>query len=79
MPRVAIKKKQYKCSDLTKYIRTELYERDMSQADLGELLKVTQQDISYKLKRNMFTYEELITIFEALNTSDEDILRIMKL
>lgn len=79
MPRVTIKKKQYKISDLSKYIVGEMFAQDISQAKMATSLGITQQGFSYKLKHNNFSYGDLLTIFEVLKTPDETKKKLMTL
>lgn len=79
MPRVLIKKKEYKASDLSKWIVVRMYELGVRQRELGELLGISQPRLSEKLKKNQFSYEDLLTVFQRLKATDEDILKIMKM
>lgn len=79
MPRIKAKKKEYKVSDLSLYIVLEMRRQDVSQDEMAHILGITQPGFSYKLKRNVFSYGDLLTIFETLGTEDEVILRLMKL
>ena len=79
MPRIKAKKKEYKVSSLSLYIVLEMRKQDISQDKMARILGITQPGFSYKLKRNAFSYGDLLTIFETLGTEDEAILRLMKL
>lgn len=79
MPRVSIKKKEYKVSDLAKYIASEMYAQDISQAEMATRLGVTQQAFSYKLKHSVFSYGDLLTICESLGTPDEVKVKLLTL
>lgn len=78
MPRVQIKRKEYKASDLTAYIVNTMYEKKIRQSKLAEALHISQQAVSYKIKTAGFDYKELLTVFECLRVPDEDILKIMR-
>ena len=78
MPRVAIKWKQYKMADLSKWIHIRMKESGIRQWQMGEALNITQSAFSYKLRENMFTYKDLLVIFKMLGATDEEILKIMK-
>jgi predicted XRE-type DNA-binding protein len=79
MPRIASKKKEYKISDLTKYIRNEMYSQGIQQREMAEKLDISQPQLSHKLKNNIFSYKDLLIIFSFLKTEDEEILKIMKM
>lgn len=79
MPRVAIKKKEYKLSDFSKWLIGEMRERKLSQADIGKLLGISQPAVSQRLESGNFTYDQLLTLFSKLEAPDKDILRLMKL
>ncbi|MBE5877085.1 MAG: hypothetical protein E7290_09410 [Lachnospiraceae bacterium] len=78
MPRVAIKKKEYKVNDLSVYIVGKMYEKKLRQADLAEMLNITQPAFSNRLKKGLFSYAELLDILQKLESTDEEILRLMK-
>ena len=42
MPRVTIKKKEYKVSDFSKWIVGKMYEQGLTQADLAKMIGITQ-------------------------------------
>ena len=78
MPRVVIKKKEYKVNDLSVYIVGKMYEKKLRQADLAEMLNITQPAFSNRLKKGLFSYAELLDILQKLESTDEEILRLMK-
>lgn len=79
MPRVAIKKKDYMISDLSKWIVGKMYAMKVRQRDMAELLEITQPAFCKKLKGSYFTYGELLSVLKKLEATDEEILRLMKL
>lgn len=79
MPRITAKNKEYKISDLSKYIVSEMYAQDITQAEMATHLGVTQSTFSYKLKHNAFSYGDLLTIFDVLGTSEEKKVELMSL
>lgn len=79
MPRVTIKKKEYKVSDFSKWLVGKMYERDLSQTDLANLIGFTQQAFSYRLKKGLFNYSEMLVLLEKLEATDFEILNLMKL
>lgn len=79
MPRVAIKKKEYKVSDFSKWIVTKMYEHHLKQSDLAELIGISQPAFCNRLKKGLFSYSEILTLLEKLSATDEEILRLMKI
>ena len=79
MPRVAIKKKDYKQSDLSAYIVGRMYAMKIRQADMAEELNISQPAFCNRLANGYFTYKDMLTIFKKLRTTDDEILKLMKL
>ena len=67
MPRVNGKRIEYKNADLYAYIIGQMKARDMTQKELGEMLGLSQQVTSAKLKRRGLTTKELIEVIEILD------------
>ena len=78
MPRVTLKKKEYKVSDFSKWIIGKMYERGLTQANMACLIGITQQAFGRRLKLGMFSYYEMLVLLEKLDATDEEILRLMK-
>lgn len=79
MPRVSIKKKEYKVSDFSKWIVGKMYEQKLTQKDMGELIGITQPAFQNRLKKGLFSYSEVLTLFKELGASDTEILNLMKI
>lgn len=79
MPRVSVKKKEYKVSDLSKWIVAKMYEKKVRQEEMAGLIGISQPWFSCKLKKNQFTYGDLLTILKRLEATDEEIIKLMKL
>lgn len=79
MPRVAIKKKEYKVTDLSKWIAGKMYELKLSQTDVAKMIGLSQPAFCQRLKKGMFSYEDLLTLFKNLKATDEEMLKMMKL
>ena len=67
MPRVNGKRIEYKDADLYAYIIGQMKARDMTQRELGDMLGLSQQVTSAKLKRRGLTTKELIEVIEILD------------
>lgn len=79
MPKVCINYKQYKIENIGSIIRGKLYKERRSYEELGNELGSTRQNVAYKLRNCSFKYEDLLTVFDYLNFTDEEILQVMKL
>lgn len=67
MPRVNGKRIEYKNADLYAYIIGQMKARGMTQKELGDMLGLSQQVTSAKLKRRGLTTKELIEVIEILD------------
>ena len=79
MPRVCINKKQYKQESIGSWIVGQLFKKKLKKMDLADELDITRQGLDWKLHNNSFDYGDLLTIFEFLESSEDDILFVMKL
>lgn len=79
MPRVNIKRKEYKISDLSKWIVAKMYELNITQNDLADMIGISQPAFSNRLKKGLFSYEDMITLLKELKATDVEILMLMKL
>lgn len=88
MPRVAIKKKEYKILDLKGWIVHQMRMKDKTQYDVAEALGISQPNVSRMLripKRgerieiDVFTYGDLLTLCELFEVSDEEKIRLLTL
>lgn len=79
MPRVTIKKKEYKVSDLSKYLVMKMYENQLHQKDLAKMIGISPPAFCGRMKKGLFSYEELITLIAELNATDDEILKLMKM
>lgn len=79
MPKVYLKRKEYKVSEFTKWVYGSMKLANENQTDIGILLGITQQGLSYKLKHGTFTLYETITLLAHFNATDKEIIHIMKL
>lgn len=79
MPRIRELKTNYMLTDIGSTLDTFRREKKMKQVELAEKIGITQQNLSNKFAHNSFKYEDLIKIFHALELTDEQIVRLMKL
>lgn len=73
-------------ADLPGWIVGRMYIKGLKQKDLAKLLGITPQAFSARLHRDgrgdpkdVFTYGDLLTLFRALDATDEEILRLVKM
>ena len=79
MPRIFMNRKKYKLNDFSKYISGSMRAKGITQKQMADALEVSQQMFSYKLHHLIFTYADLLTMFEVLGTSDADKLKLLTL
>lgn len=79
-----IKKRDYLITDFARWLVGKMREKRLYQADIGEILGVSQQSVSRRIsegieEKDVFRQGEMITLFKELEATDEEILRLMKL
>lgn len=79
MPRVSINKKKYKLKDFSEWLVGRMNSMDLRQADVADMLGISQPAFSQRLKKSMFDLSEILTLFEKLKATEEEILRLMKM
>lgn len=88
MPRVAIKKKEYKILDLKGWIVHQMKLSGLKQSDVAEALGISQPRVSSMLKIpksgekmpiDVFTYGDLLTLCELFEISDEEKRKLLTL
>ena len=78
MPKVYITRQQELNRRLVSLIYGTMKVKHITQAQMAERLCISQQAFSRKLKNAQFTFQDLFTIFEVLELSDEVILSVMR-
>ena len=78
MPRVTIKRKDYKLTDFRRWLVGEIKVQGFRQSDVADWLGITQQAVSQKLKLGNFTLKELLIIFEKLKTDADQIGKLLE-
>ena len=88
MPRVSIKKKEYKIIDLKGWIVHQMKISGIKQTDVAEALGLSQSRVSIMLKIpkrgekmpvDVFSYGDLLTLCELFNVSDEEKQKLLTL
>lgn len=79
MPRITLNKIQRKSEDFVRWLAGELYTRNIRQVKVADWLGVTGGAVVYKMKHCSFTFEEMLTIFQELETDKEIQIRLMTL
>lgn len=88
MPRVTIKKKEYKIIDLKGWIVYKMKMAGLTQSDVADALGISQPRVSSRLKLpkkgekvniDVFTYGDLLTLCELFGVSDEEKQRLLTL
>lgn len=86
MPRVQIKKMDYKKKDLKTWITGQIHTHGLKQEDVARELGITQQALSSRLKpqkkgkeSDPFRYGDLLVLFKLFDTTDEEKLHLLKI
>lgn len=79
MPRITALKPKYMANDLGGKIVGLMYRQKITQADIASELGITQPAVSYKIKHNLFTYEDLLKLFKLFELPDAEIVELMKI
>lgn len=83
MPAVAVcdeQRRANKTKAFNRWVKGQLAEHDASQEELAIKMDITQQALSYKIRSGAaFTYPQMLIIFEFFGTTDEVILRFMRM
>ncbi len=87
VPRVTVKKREYKLKDLKAWIHGQMRAHGLRQEDVARKLRISQQAFSKRIKANSggkeketdpFSYWDLMLLFELFETTDEEKLRLLK-
>lgn len=78
MPRVTINRKQYLKKDFCSWVAGKMF-HEHTQEELGDLLGITQQAFSYKLKNCTFSFDDIVTLLDFFKATDEERIRLLKL
>lgn len=78
MPRVCINKTYYKASSIGGWIVGQFYKKKIKRKVLADELGITPQGLTWKLLNNSFSYSDMLTVFEILGSTDEEICFVMK-
>ena len=84
MPKIYVNEYERRISAFRRWHKGRRAEEDVSQADLARELGIGQTAVSAKLKikgsgQSVITYRDLLCFFKAVNATDEEIVRFMRL
>lgn len=79
MPRVYLTKQDKLNSKLVAYVYGTMKVKKIPQREMADRLGISQPAFAKKLKNCQFTFADLATIFDTLDTQDEEILSVMRL
>lgn len=79
MPRSFVNRQQYKEDSIGGWVVGQLFKKNLKKSSLAERLDITLHGLAWKLHNNSFNYSDLLVIFDFLDSSDEEILQVMKL
>ena len=79
MPKVYLTRQDKLNRRLVALIYGTMKVKKITQKYMADRLGITQPAFAKKLKNCQFTFADLATIFEVLDTQDEEILSVMRL
>ncbi|MBO5372146.1 MAG: hypothetical protein J6A75_05430 [Lachnospiraceae bacterium] len=79
MPRVKALRIKYMKEDAKKMFKCKRAEKDMKQKALAEAIELSPPAFSIRFKKFDFDFEQLVTMIQELELSDEEILKLMKI
>lgn len=79
MPRVSINKKKYLQIDLREWMVGRMRTLGLTYQDMAELLGISSPAFSKRINAGNFKNTQLYEIFNKLEATDEEILKLMKL
>ena len=80
MPKVLpLSKTERKKEEFKKWIRGKRSAEGVTQEMLAKKMGITQQAAGVKLRKSQYSLEDLLILFQSVNATDEEILRMMKL
>lgn len=78
MPKVYLSRQDKLNNDLVALIYGTMKLKKVTQKQIADRLYISQPAFNRKLKRKKLTFEDLVTIFEMLEFTDEQILSVMR-
>lgn len=87
MPRVDLKKKEYKIKDIKGWVVKEMKLNGLRQEDVAAELGIKQSAMSQRIAMpkkgkppsDSFSYGDMLTLFKLFNTPDEERLFLLRL
>lgn len=78
MPRVNLNKKKYLMRDFCEWIRGKMLHK-YTESDVAKVLGISQQGFSKKLKNCTFNFDDIVTLLDFFQATDEEIVRLIRL
>ena len=78
MPKVYLTKQDKLNNELVALIYGNMKVKHVTQKQIADRLLISQPAFNGKLKRKKLTFEDLVTVFEILEFTDDQILSVMR-
>lgn len=78
MPKIFLTREDALTNKLIVLIYGTMKLKGITHSYMGDILGISQQAFSKKLKKGNFSYLELVSIFDVLEIPDEKILSVMR-
>ena len=79
MPRVSLLRNEYMKTDAKKMFKGKMAENDITQKKLAEAVGLSPPSFCIRFKTFDFDFEMLTKMIQAVNLSDEEIIKLMKI
>ena len=80
MPKVLpLSRTERKKKEFEKWIRGKRSAERVTLEKLGEEMGITQQAAGAKIRKSQYSFEDLLVLFQSVNATDEEILKMMRL
>lgn len=76
MARGYLKEREYRITDIRKYIRERMFVEEVTQLDIARAINVDPSTVSRKFKKMDFNIEELLIIFKLLKADEDKVGRL---
>lgn len=77
MPRVSLKKYEYKMNDFSKWVRVQMLIHNKKQEDMANLLGISRSGFTYKINHNAFTLEDVMKMNAVFKPKGEELEKLL--
>ena len=78
MPKSCINIMEYKKQNIGCWVQGQLRKKKKTKQELAGFMGISRQGLDWKILNNSFSYGDLLTIFDFLGSTEEDIIFLLK-